>query len=250
MNAPLTPSMLSPAASNDWPAAAVPESWIDSLFARMSGMYGSKFADLWRGTDLQVVRRLWGTVLFCLTREELKRGVDNLRDKPFPPTLPEFMALCRPPLNVDAALYEAVEQIRARKDGTDVWSDPAIYWAAIKVGVTELLSQAHSQLKPRFEAYLREIKAKGNVPAIPPRSEALPAPGGAELSKEEARARLKQFKATGLLKRCPQGDGRDWARRIVARCDAGHPVPIAVVEMAKRGLAAKVHVMEKAGNND
>lgn len=246
MNAPLTPSTSTPAASTDWPAAAVPESWIDSLFTRMIGMYGSKFADLWRGTDLQSVRRLWASELFSLTREELKLGVAMLHTRAFPPTLPEFMGLCRPPLNIDAALYEAVEQLRARKEGADVWTDPAIYWAGIKVGVTEMLSQSHSQLKPRFEAYLRELKAKGNVPAIPARAEALPAPGGAELSKDEARARLREFKAMGLLKRGPQGDGRDWARRILARVEAGEPVTIAVHEMAKRGLAAKPYIIDEA----
>lgn len=244
MNAPLTPSMLSPAASTDWPADAVPESWIDSLFARMSGMYGSKFADLWRGTDLVVVRKLWGQELAHLTREELRHGVEALRTRPFPPTLPEFVTLCQPPLNVDAALYEAVAQLHARQQGTDVWSDPAIYWAAIKVGTAEMMSLGHSQLKPRFESMLRDIKAKGNVPPVPARADALPAPGGAVMNRDEARKRLSELRASGIVRRGPQGDARDWARRILAKVEAGQPVPIAVHEMAKAGLAAKVHVLE------
>lgn len=246
MNAPLTPSTLSPAASTDWPATAVPESWIDSLFARMSGMYGSKFADMWRGTDLVVVRKLWGTELASLTRDELRRGVEALRTRPFPPTLPEFVGLCQPPVNVDAALSEAVAQLHARQQGTDVWSDPAIYWAAVKVGTAEMMSLSHSQLRPRFEAMLRDIKAKGNVPPVPTRVDALPAPGGAEISRDEARRRLADLKASGIVRRGPQGDERDWARRILAKVQAGQPVPVCMHEMAKRGLAAKAYTVEAA----
>lgn len=245
MNAPLTPSTLKPASSNDWPAEAVPEAWIDSLFARMSGSYGAKWADLWRGTDLQSVRRLWGTELAALSRDDLKAGVEALRTRPFPPTLPEFISLCRPPVNVDAALYEAVEQLRARKEQADVWSDPAIFWAAVKVGEFEMLTLSHGQLLPRFEAALRSIKARGDVPPVPKRVEALAAPGGTEISRDEARKRLAQLKADGILRRGPQGDGRDWARRILARVEAGKiPVTVTVHEMAKRGLAAKVHSSE------
>lgn len=244
MNAPLTPSTLSPAASTDWPAKAVPESWIDSLFLRMSSSYGSKFADLWRGTDLVLVRKHWGTELASLSRDELRNGYETLRTRPFPPTLPEFIALCQPPVNVDAALSEAVVQLHARRQGTDVWSDPAIYWAAVKVGTTEMMSLSHSQLKPRFEAMLRDIKAKGNVQAVPPRVDALPAPGGAVMSREEARKRLSELRASGIVRRGPQGDSRDWARRILAKVEAGQPVPVAVHEMAKAGLAAKTHAQE------
>ncbi|RWA55317.1 hypothetical protein AU476_07355 [Cupriavidus sp. UYMSc13B] len=103
---------------------------MDSLFALMSGTYGSKFADLWRGTDLAAVRRLWGRKLATLSRDELRRGSDALMGRPFPPTLPEFVALCRPGINVDAALYEATQQLRLRAEGKDEWSNPAIYWAA------------------------------------------------------------------------------------------------------------------------
>ena len=248
MNAPLTPSTLQPAASTDWPANAVPESWIDSLFTRMSGSYGSKFADLWRGTDLASVRILWGTELAHLSRDELRVGVEALRRRPFPPTLPEFISLCQPAMNVDAAIYEAVEQLRAREFGKDVWSDPAIYWAAVKVGIFEMLNQPHSQLKPRFEDAIRKIKDRGDVQPVPARVDALPAPGGAELSKEEARKRLRDFKAAGIIKRSHQGDGREWARRILAKVAAGTEVSITVHDMAKRGLAAKVHTLDEVAH--
>lgn len=63
----------------------------------MSGLYGSKFSDLWRGSDLSTVRRMWAEKLagFADIPKAIKEALDALDDKPFPPTLPEFLALCR-----------------------------------------------------------------------------------------------------------------------------------------------------------
>ena len=52
----------------------------------------------------------------------------------WPPTLPEFCALCRPPaqtVNHEAAFYEAIRGIEHRQRGeVGQWSNRAIYWAA------------------------------------------------------------------------------------------------------------------------
>lgn len=231
MNAPLTPSMLSPAASTDWPQDAVPESWIDSLFARMSGLYGAKFADLWRGTDLSVVRRLWGTELTTVTRDELKRGVDGLRNRPFPPTLPEFLALCKPPVNYDAALYEAAQQMRLRADGKDEWSNPAFYWAAVKVGDFDMLNLPHGALIKRFTAALDEV-LRGEVAPVPKRDiTALPAPGKTRARPEKVQAAVAEVKAMRK-----EVGNREWAKRILERQKRGEKLALAVVQMAKRAL--------------
>lgn len=231
MNAPLTPSMLQPAASTDWPENAVPESWIDSLFARMSAMYGAKFADLWRGTDLAVVRRLWGVELASVSRDELKAGVDALVKRPFPPTLPEFLALCRPPVNYDAALYEAAQQMRLRADGRDEWSSPAFYWAAVKVGDFDMLNLPHGALIKRFTAALDEVM-RGEVPPVPKRDiTAIPAPGKTRAQPEKVQAAVAEAKA--LRKEI---GNREWAKRILERQKRGEKMALAVVQMAKRAL--------------
>ena len=75
----------------------LPASWVDRIFAYMSGMYGRKFSDMWEGTDLAVVKSLWAEKLggFEDKPEAIKQALDALEDKPWPPTLPEFLALCR-----------------------------------------------------------------------------------------------------------------------------------------------------------
>lgn len=77
--------------------SVLPDSWITKIFDHMSGLYGSKFADLWRGSDLETVRRTWASKLagFADMPKAIKEALDALDDKPYPPTLPEFLALCR-----------------------------------------------------------------------------------------------------------------------------------------------------------
>lgn len=77
--------------------SVLPESWISKIFDHISGLYGSKFADLWRGTDPATVKRTWAEKLagFQTMPKAIKEALDALDSKPFPPTLPEFIALCR-----------------------------------------------------------------------------------------------------------------------------------------------------------
>lgn len=109
--------------------SALPESWIERLFLRFSAMYGSKFADLWRGCDLASVKALWAEELAGYAADEIKRGIDCCKTRDWPPTLPEFLKLCRPPVDFERSFFEAAKQIGLRDSGTDEWSHPAIYWA-------------------------------------------------------------------------------------------------------------------------
>lgn len=233
MNAPTTSSTLTPAKSADWPDGAVPESWIDSLFAKMLAFYGSKFSDLWRGADLQQVRRTWGCELSTLTRQELKQGVEALRSRPFPPTLPEFVALCHPPINYDAALYEATHQLRARAEGKDQWSNPAFYWAAIRIGEFDMLNTGHAALIKRFSTALDEV-LRDEVAPVPPRAVALPAPGRGRAAPEAVRQAMEKVKS---LNHVP--GNKEWAKRILEKKDK---VSITVRDMALRALKAPEEV--------
>lgn len=75
----------------------LPDAWVGRIFDHMTANYGTKFLDLWRGTDLALVRRHWAEKLggFVEKPEAIKLALDALDEKPFPPTLPEFLALCR-----------------------------------------------------------------------------------------------------------------------------------------------------------
>lgn len=78
-----------------WPVAAIPQRWVERLFATMEATYGARFADLWRGTDAAVVKRQWGVELAKLTSAQLKAGRENLMALVKVPTLPEFVAHCK-----------------------------------------------------------------------------------------------------------------------------------------------------------
>jgi hypothetical protein len=75
----------------------LPSSWIAKIFEEMSASYGSKFADLWAGSNMEAVQRKWSEKLggFRDMPGAIREALDALDSKPFPPTLPEFLVLCR-----------------------------------------------------------------------------------------------------------------------------------------------------------
>ena len=119
-------------------SSALPEPWIERLFARFEAMYGARFADAWKGCSIAHVKAVWAEDLGGFSRDELAAGIAGCRSRDWPPTLPEFMKLCRPPIDHQAALLEAIEQMARRESGRDRWSHPAIYWAAVKIGSYDL----------------------------------------------------------------------------------------------------------------
>lgn len=74
----------------------LPDSWVEKIFGHMEGLYGSKFSNLWRGTDLDKVKALWAEKLgpFMARPEAIKQALNALDSQPYPPTLPEFLELC------------------------------------------------------------------------------------------------------------------------------------------------------------
>ncbi|SDH10575.1 hypothetical protein SAMN05216466_107117 [Paraburkholderia phenazinium] len=88
-------SMYERPAAPDWPLNALPKRWIETLFSKMSAFYGARFADMWRGSKVDEVQKAWAVELFKLSREQLKAGSDSLTAIPKPPTLPEFVNLCK-----------------------------------------------------------------------------------------------------------------------------------------------------------
>lgn len=196
--APSTSTRLS---SADWPHDAAPQRLIERLFAILGQRYGARLADMWRGGDpskpetvrkhLEGVKRQWALDLADLNAAEWQRGIAALRDRPYVPTCPEFRLLCRPRQHVNELLDYAVAQLHRRTtDGSDVWPDPALYWAAQRVGGYEMRTLGRDALMKRFAAALDAVRDEGNVPPVPPAMAALPAPGKAVTDKATGRARL------------------------------------------------------------
>lgn len=112
------------------------ERGIDRLFGEMASLYGAKFADLWAGTDIERVKEKWVEKLkgFADHPGVIQRAMDALDDRPFPPTLPEFLTLCRN---------------AARRIGDDVRAIPY-----------KMTGEDHDRVKATAEAAISGMKAK------------------------------------------------------------------------------------------
>jgi hypothetical protein len=174
--------------------------WIERIFERLSAFYGSKIADLWGTSDLGSVKAVWAEELAGYSGDEIAAGIAGCKTRDWPPTLPEFLKLCRPPIDPVVAYHEAIDGLAARREGdTGSWSHPAIFWAASKLSF-ELRSQTFASVQKRWEAALTAELSKLDWPPIPEPHKALapPPPLSADESKGYVRAVEKAFDKRGF----------------------------------------------------
>lgn len=202
-----------------WPADALPKSSIDALFAKLLAFYGSKFLDMWANTDIEQVKMIWAIEIRKLTTEQMRVGFDQLSTRKFPPTLPEFIELCKPTMDVIGAYYEAINGLHARDRGDrGLWSHAAIYWAASRMAY-DIKSQTFGAVEARWKRELKAEMDKGNWEPIPAPMAALAPPGKSDLSKENATKMMDQLGASSVLK--PKSDHLFWAKKIMKRIADG-----------------------------
>lgn len=198
----------------------VPLHCVESLFEHMHGYYGAKFAQQWQGTDTATVKAVWAAELGKLTPEELNRGLAALVTCKWPPTLPEYIALCKPILNPAAAYMEAIAGMNARERGeTGTWSHPAIYFAAVGM-FFELKQEGYATIKPRWEAALEKEMRKGKWSKIlQPTLAYSPTTGNTRSSREELARVLKKISTA----QTPQEkqDPKAWIGRVFQRVQRG-----------------------------
>lgn len=218
----------------------VPMAWVEKIFEKMVSTYGVKFLDNYRDIDLQAVKLNWAKGLGELTREEIIRGVNLLKETDWPPMLPQFIKLCKVKINPDAAYYEAINGIAARDRGEiGDWTHPAIYWAMVQVGAFDLKTQGYSAIKGRWENVLEQQMAKGNWSAIPEPMIALPPPPNG-VSKEVAERYIAETQV--IKKESSAVDHRQWAKLIMERHAAGDKTLSHIqINFAKEALASAVH---------
>lgn len=190
--------------------------------------YGKKFTDQWGAADTDALIAHWSEQLAGYSGNELKRGLDALSQRDWPPTLPEFKRMCRPRVDPLKAYYEAVAGVQARFAGEHgTWSHPAIYWAAMPMA-SELQQQSYSQVRSRWEASLEQQLALGHWDEIPRPMLTLTAPGNTVTSTKKARAAIAHA-VRCVSHKAPKHDHLGWARRLVAREQAGEsllPYPV------------------------
>ena len=215
----------------------LPTEWVTRLFDRMLTCFGKRFTDQWASPDPDKLVGYWAERLGGYSAAELKRGVDAMEQMDYPPTLPQFLKLCRPPIDPLAAYYEAVAGIAERERGeTGTWSHPAIFWASVAVGAHDLKSSTYSQIKQRWENALQAEIDKGMWVDIPKPVLSLPAPSRREIDRVAAERVLAGLKdMTGADK----SDPKRWAKKILQRVANGEKPPLVAVKMAKEALEAK-----------
>jgi len=198
---------------------ALPEAWVERLFERMLLEYGKRFADQWAQADMDKLIAYWADELAGYSGNELKRGLDALSQRDWPPTLPEFKRMCRPRVDPLKAYYEAVAGVQARFAGEHgMWSHPAIYWAAMPMA-SELQQQSYSQVRSRWEALLDQQLALGHWDEIPKPVLALTAPTNVTKT-EKAQQAVKRLIST-VINRPANRDNLAWAKNLIEREAAG-----------------------------
>ncbi len=81
---------------------SLPTGWIERIFAHLAKSYGSKFLDMWAGLDQQELREHWSETLggFADKPDAIRTALKNCEEREWPPTLPEFLLMCRRAANL------------------------------------------------------------------------------------------------------------------------------------------------------
>lgn len=176
------------------------ERHVADLWRRMTRIYGHRWTSSYGETD----EGTWHKALQGLTPAQVGRGLSRCaihRADGWPPTLPEFRALCTPTAEdlrlpaLDDAYREA-----ALADKDHRWSHPAVYAAARATGVFELRTLPEAKSRPLFErAYeivTRRVLAgeRFDVP-IPQALEKLPTPARPETASAALAAMRAKLRA-------------------------------------------------------
>ncbi len=171
---------------------------IHELFARLSAMYSNRWASAFPSqASIDAWSETWADALAeeGITPHMAAEGVRTCRRRhDWPPSLPEFLKACRPPIDYEAAFEEAVVQMRARDTGDDKWTHPAIYWAALDFGPWELRQASWATAKTKWARILDRFLADQNLPPVPARLVALPSPGKTHPDQEKVRSMIEQLR--------------------------------------------------------
>lgn len=98
------------------PQSALPAEWVERIFSHMACSYGAKFADMWAGQDPATVRAYWGNKLGRFSGSAIAAAISALEAKPFPPTLPEFIDLCRAAANRESSYVSLPAPVSVPKE--------------------------------------------------------------------------------------------------------------------------------------
>ena len=212
----------------------------NQVINEMRALYGARFTQQWQGLTPRELKSSWETHLHGLQEAEVMAGLQACLSRDWPPTLPEFLRLCRPWLHPEAAYHEAVAGLAARRRGEPGrWSHPAVYWAAVAASTHDLLNSTYGAMKARWERAYADSLQQTRWDPVPPVVPELAAPVHDRAARARAEAALARILATQT--QAPRGDrdSRAWARQILTEQarGGGKRYSTGVLEMAGRALA-------------
>lgn len=221
-------------ATNVAPAASIGALVVSELHL----LYGARFKQQWQGLSPRELRESWDNQLGSLSEREVRVGLVACLSREWPPTIPEFLRLCRPWTSPEVAYHDAVAGLAARRGGEmGMWAHPAIYWAAVAAGTHDLLQGTYGSMKARWERVFTEELAKSDWPEIPPVRTALPAPGQTRATAADIDPEVSKMVASVMR---PSRDPRAWANKILAEQarKGGRRYSLRVLQMARDALGA------------
>ena len=201
--------------------ASLPERWAEEIFKRMESHYGARWVDALGGFDRERVKQAWGEELAGFLPGEISAGLRACTLRPWPPTLPEFLLLCRPLPDSRADFEQARVQmaLRLRGKGDDRWSRAAVYWAAVSIGNYDLQTLSWETLRGRWEYALSTARSE----QIPEYLAALPPAGQQSVTREVAQKRMAVL-LSGIKTPLAKDPSKDWALALARKEAAGEHV--------------------------
>lgn len=218
----MTSSTLRPGTSSTT-IAPLPDGVAGDLMNRIGEIVGNqKMAAMFKGMDPDSVRATWAGGLAGFTKRELRRGLEVLARKVFPPTLGEFANWCRPALDPEVAWLEAEHGLMARDQGeVGEWTHPAVWRAACNMS-PQVRTGEFAKHKVRWAYEVQRELARGIGEGVPLPVKALESkPAKVRAPTEAEKAHMASLKAIVTTPR-PAPPAAEWiepdevARQIAA----------------------------------
>lgn len=145
--------------------------YVERVFKRLAEYHTEEKRNkaIGMGTDALVVKSSWAREFSLMTPEMVESGAKKVRDQSFCPNLARFTQLCK--VSGEEAYAEAQMGMTARARGDfGVWSCPAVYFAAVEFGSSDLRERDWLRASARFSKIFEraiERQERGELDVIP-----------------------------------------------------------------------------------
>lgn len=145
--------------------------YVERVFERLAEYHTKEKRNKAIGMDADsvMVKLSWGREFSLMTPEMVEHGAKKIRDQSFCPSLARFTQLCK--VSAEEAYAEAQIGMTARARGDfGVWSCPAVFFAAVEFGSSDLREKDWLRASARFSKIFEraiERQERGELEAIP-----------------------------------------------------------------------------------